>query len=53
MNEDRKEGEWIYKNWCYFVCSNCGFGIDKYDSKTLLYPYCPMCGTKKKNYESK
>ena len=46
MNEDRKEGEWVYKHWCYFTCSTCGYGIDKYGYKTILYPYCPMCGTK-------
>ena len=46
-----KEGEWIYKHWCYFECSKCGFGRDKYKQESL-YPYCPMCGVKMKQYEN-
>ena len=46
-----KEGEWIYKYWCYFECSKCGFGRDKYKQESL-YPYCPMCGIKMKQYEN-
>lgn len=47
MSENKNEGEWIYKHWCYFECSNCRFGIDKYKNENL-YPYCPMCGKKMK-----
>ena len=53
MNEDRKGGEWVYKNWCYFTCSTCGYGIDKYGHKAILYPYCPMCGTKMEEVKTK
>ncbi len=43
-----KEGKWIYKKWCCFECSNCGFKIDQYKMHLPpdLYPYCPMCGQK-------
>ena len=48
--EAKKEqnGKWIYKKWCCFECSNCGFKIDQYKMHLPpdLYPYCPMCGQK-------
>lgn len=49
-NRDEREGQWIYKHWCYFECSNCGFGIDQYKLHLSpeLYPYCPMCGKRNK-----
>lgn len=43
-----QDGKWIYKKWCCFECSNCGFKIDQYKMHLPpdLYPYCPMCGQK-------
>lgn len=40
--------KWVYDHWCHFVCSKCGFGLDKY-LNNKLYPYCPMCGSQMKN----
>lgn len=45
MSNNKKEAKWIYKHWCYFECSNCGFGRDKYKNEEL-YSYCPKCGKK-------
>lgn len=51
IDKERKEGEWIYKRWCCFKCSNCEFEIDQYKQHlpSGLYPYCPMCGQKNKH----
>ena len=42
-NSSDKKGKWIYKHWCYFECSECKHGVDKYKKENLT-PYCPMCG---------
>ena len=44
------EGEWVYIKWCLFRCSECHFVRDKYKHERL-YPYCPNCGAKMKQYE--